>query len=423
MIKFEKDVLAMLQALEQEGFETYATGECIMDYAAGITPEAWTLVTKAAREDVLRILPEVEAAEGEEGALRVDRTYEEEDDKGVLHTKGYICDVYHLGGTIEEEISQYGYTACAIADNPARQLVDPYDGMEANKKKLLKTIGDADELFEKEPIRMMQAMRYVSAYGMDLSVNLHDAILRNWRRLLDHDIAPIRVDLEDVLTGPNAGKALNMMFDTGLMAVIFGEEVARKISAQEGKQFIELCEGIDKVKPFRLRRLGLLYTVLNEKRGLAAIDRMQFDEKTAMHLHDAMTEMIKIQFIRNAPELKQYVFSMGMDRYNYVHNLSKAQRIVYDQPELRIEARNHMMREIRRNGEPLFVEDLVIDANDIMEAGITDDPARAEELLTYVIAKVHQDPRNNDRKYLLKMAKKFNKSKFKVRTRYVHWLR
>ena len=58
-----------------------------------------------------------------------------------------------------------------------------------------------------------------------------------------------------------------------------------------------------------------------------------------------------------------------------------------------------------------------------MEAGITDDPARAEELLTYVIAKVHQDPRNNDRKYLLKMAKKFNKSKFKVRTRYVHWLR
>ena len=66
MIKFEKDVLAMLQALEQEGFETYATGECIMDYAAGITPEAWTLVTKAAREDVLRILPEVEAVNNDD---------------------------------------------------------------------------------------------------------------------------------------------------------------------------------------------------------------------------------------------------------------------------------------------------------------------------------------------------------------------
>jgi tRNA nucleotidyltransferase/poly(A) polymerase len=270
---------------------------------------------------------------------------------------------------------------------------------------------------------MMQAIRYVSRYGMDLTTSLHDSILRNWRKLLDHDIAPIRTDLEDILVGANAGKALNMMFDTGLMAVIFGEEVARKISAQEGKQFIELCEGIDKVKPFRLRRLGLLYTVLNEKRGLKAIERMQFDEKTEMHLRDAMTEMIKIQFIRSSPELKQYVFSVGMDRYNYVHNLSKAQRIVYDQPELRIEGRNHMMREIRRNGEPLFVEDLVIDANDIMEAGITDDPARAEELLGYVIAKVHQDPRNNDRKYLLKMAKKYHKSKFKVRTRYVNWMR
>ena len=48
---------------------------------------------------------------------------------------------------------------------------------------------------------------------------------------------------------------------------------------------------------------------------------------------------------------------------------------------------------------------------------------QAEAVNDGVIAKVHQDPRNNDRKYLLKMAKKFNKSKFKVRTRYVHWLR
>ena len=111
----------------------------------------------------------------------------------------------------------------------------------------------------------------------------------------------------------------------------------------------------------------------------------------------------------------------GMDRYMYLHNLAKAMRIVYDQPANKVEARNYMLKKVSM--EPVFAEDLVIDANDLMEAGIADTPERAEELLNLVVAVVHKNPLNNNRDVLLKQAGKMAKSKFAAKTRYVKWTR
>ena len=62
-------------------------------------------------------------------------------------------------------------------------------------------------------------------------------------------------------------------------------------------------------------------------------------------------------------------------------------------------------------------------ADDIIEAGITDDQQRAEYLLSLLPDVIHQKPGNNERKALLSYAKKFNKSKFRVAFRDVKWLR
>ncbi|TDP57916.1 hypothetical protein [Aminicella lysinilytica] len=423
MLKFDKDVLNALQALEKAGFETYAVGDCIIQWAKGMVPVDWDMVTKAGLEDMKKVFPDGEVIDEANSILRLDFTHEVEDDEETSHIEGAICDITTMEGTIQEELSNYGFTVAAIADNPERTVIDEYGGLEDIKKKLINTIGNADELFQEEPIRMMEAMRYVSDLGFDLQKDVYQAILKNWRLLLNHSIAPIRQELELVLTGEYTGKALNMMADTGLMAVIFGEEVSRKMNTGEMQQFMTLCKNIDKTKALRLRRLGLLYTVFNEKHGLEAIKRMNFDPETEAHLQDAMTEMVKIQFLSNSLEFKRYVCEHGLKRYNYVHMLAKAQRIVYDQPAIKIEARNHLMSEIKMNNEPVFVEDLVIDGNDIMEAGITDSPEQAEDLLYQVLAKAHQDPRNNDRTYLLKIAKKYSKNKFKAKSRYVHWMR
>lgn len=427
MIKLDKDVHGALKALEKAGFESYITGDCIIESLTGESPWEWDLVTKADAGAIQKIFPAAELVHAESSTYRLDFTYEEEDEAGELVEKGSVCDVIPFTGTIEEELSGYGFTACAIADNPERPLADPYGGVQDVQNRILKPVQDGKSLFREEPIRMMEAMSYVALYGFDLSKDLAEAIVANWRLLLDIPMAPIRQELERIMTGTNTGKALNMMADTGLMAVVFGENVARKMSTGEGQQFMALCENIDQTRPVRLRRLALLYTILNEKRGMEAIERMNFDLATETRLKEALTELVTVTFLNNTQDLKRYIFENGWDKYNFLHNLTKAQRIVYEHPSTRIEARNELLKLIQQNNEPIFPEDLCIDEDDILEEGITQDRERATELLKLVVAKVHQDARNNDRKYLLKMARKYNKGnisgKLSAKSRYVHWLK
>ena len=82
-----------------------------------------------------------------------------------------------------------------------------------------------------------------------------------------------------------------------------------------------------------------------------------------------------------------------------------------------------MLKEVLEQHQPIFVEDLKIDADDIIEAGITDDRERAEELLWMLTDIVHTKVSNNDRDILLKNARKYNKSKISAALRDVNWLR
>ena len=66
---------------------------------------------------------------------------------------------------------------------------------------------------------------------------------------------------------------------------------------------------------------------------------------------------------------------------------------------------------------------MVIDVDDIIEAGITDDPERADYLLDLLLTPVHRDMSNNERDKLLKFAKAFNKSRIRRTFRDVTWLR
>lgn len=418
MIKFDKDVLQALKTLEKEGFETYAIGGCVAETVRGVPTYDWDLTTKASVEDLTRIFPQGRFINVDKTVMRVDFTHEEDGEE-----VGAIMDVHLIKGSIEDELAKEVFTIHAMADNPDRRFVDPYGGRDDIKKGLLRTIGNADDVFKKDPIRMMEAVALAAEMSFDLQKDVFDAILSNWRLLLDYDVNPIRECLERVLTGESAGKGLKTMAESGLMAVVLGEDVSKKMSHNDMKMFEVLCDNIEKTRPVRLRRLGLLYTCLGKNAGLSAIERLNFPPGDKLHLDDAMTYLIQIQFLNDPIKFKRFLYNMGMERYNYLHNLGKAQRIIYDYTSLKVESRNIAMQQIVSGNEAVFVEDLVIDANDIMEAGITDDPEKAEKLLHSVVALVHKNPNNNHRDTLLKYAKKYSKNKLAEQLRYVNWFK
>jgi hypothetical protein len=104
-------------------------------------------------------------------------------------------------------------------------------------------------------------------------------------------------------------------------------------------------------------------------------------------------------------------------------SLEKAQRIVFEHfNETKIKSKIYMLEEIQMYREPIFEDELAVDANDLLEAGICSSPEDAAKMLTMLVEEMHVHPRKNTRKDLLELAKKYKTFKFLTWTRGVHWL-
>ena len=425
MIKLPKEVNKIMKTLETAGFEAYAAGDCVRGTLLGEDPYGWDIVTSAGGEKLKELFPEGEVISEKFGIVRLEFIEEVYDKDGTfLGEEGIIADVapYRNGGTIETEMARKDFTINAIADSPYK-IADPYEGREDIRKKLVRTVGDADTQFKEQPIQMIRALRYAAQYGFDLHKSVYDAICSNYALLENVDMKKVRDELLGLMGGAYAGKGLNMLMDTGLLKVVLGENAVAHLTKREMSDLTTLCENVDKTQQVPERRMGLLYTCIDKKKAFDSIDKLQFEEPLRQHFIDAAKDMAKLYFVAQKPDLKKFIYARGWDRYNYMASLEKAQRIVFEHfNETKIKSKIYMLEEIKMYREPIFEDELAVDANDLLEAGICSNPEDAAKMLTMLVEEMHVHPRKNTRKDLLELAKKYKTFKFLTWTRGVHWL-
>lgn len=418
MIKFEDNVLKVIKKIEAAGHIAYAAGPCIRKAYAGEKTPYWDIITDASADELKSMFPEGETI-GKDFEICAD--YKDED--GTEYEDGMVIDVSVIEKSIEKDLAKYIFTVDALADNPQRKFVDPYGGIDDYKDGMINVIGNAQELFIKSPEMMLNAIYLVGETGGKLSKEMYYALKENGQLVKKLDKSIIRDYLDNIMASANTGEALSLIQRVDMMFILYGEEVAAGLNRSELKDFKMLCENIDKTLRISSRRTGALYGFLPKNKIHKAISDMEFEEPLLTNLTDVANDFIKMQFLNNPMQFKKFLFEHGQERYDYMHNLSKAMKIIFEHSNNRIESRNWNMQNIKTNHEPVFLEDLKIDANDLMEAGIAADAEQAMEILSNVVAIVHKNPVNNQRDVLLKAAEKMAKSSFAVKTRYITWLR
>ncbi len=421
MIKRPKEINKILNKLTEQGYEVWCAGQCVVAAYVGEEPQDWDLYTDCPQDKLKELFSEGETLG--KRVLRLDYTNEviSNDINVADHLEGVIADVVTLQGSMEEQLKVYDYTVEAIAENPQKSPVDPYGGREDIKKKLLKTLGDAGQLFNKEPLKILKALRYVALYDFDLSKNVSEAIAQNGRLLMQADKEEILFEFTNIVNGKYAGKALKMIVGLGLLPAFVGEKAAN-MSRRVADEYETLADNIHKLKHIPLRRLAMVYLCF-DRHYQDACHYLPHDEKDAALLDDAASLVAEMHFLGNDVNLKKFLYKCGWEKYKFLDKMSKAYAIAYGASTQKIESREYILKMVLAEKQPIFEEDLAIDADDIIEAGITDDMERAEYLLSLMPAVVHQKPKKNERKTLLELAAKFNKSKLSVVLRDVNWLR
>lgn len=432
MIKLPKNVNNVMKTLGNAGFECYVVGGCVRDSLLGENPLDWDIATAAKLEDLIKLFPEAKVLSEKYSVLRMDFTDDEEDevnpivDIATYRLEGKYTDFVRPDevtfiDSIEDDMKRRDFTINAMADNPQLSFVDPYNGKKDIENKLIRCIGDPKEKFEENPIRMLRAIRLASENGFDLTADVYEAMVEKAHLLEKCGVDAIREEFCRIMVGKATGKALRMLAGAELMPYIIGHE-ATKVNVRQRNQFAALCDRVDETQPVLERRLGLFYTTFEGKKGYRAMERLNYSKDIVQSVSDGLFILEKLYFIKFSPDLKKLLVEIGMDRYSYLDNLDKAQRIIYQSGDEKIMNRYYIVKGITENKEPVYVEDLAINGDDLIEAGI----CKGEEIgkiLLMLTDKVHIKPFENEKDILLKYAKKFKKNKFAATTRRVKWMK
>lgn len=133
-------------------------------------------------------------------------------------------------GTLEDDQKRRDFTINAMAislnDEHFGELVDPFDGIGDLERKIIRTPLDPDITFSDDPLRMMRAVRFASQLNFKLDDEAYKAISRNKDRIKIISQERITDELNKIILSDNPSIAFKILFNTGLLHIIFPEMAA-----------------------------------------------------------------------------------------------------------------------------------------------------------------------------------------------------
>lgn len=159
-------------------------------------------------------------------------------------------------GTMEDDQKRRDFTinALAISLNNSNwgELIDPFNGLEDLKMKIIRTPLDPDITFSDDPLRMIRAIRFASQLQFMIHPETLEAITRNKKRLKILSKERIIDEFNKIMSHPKPSIGLKLLFQTGLLEEFFPELVnLQGVEENEGKlhkdNFYHTLEVVDNV--------------------------------------------------------------------------------------------------------------------------------------------------------------------------------
>ena len=181
-------------------------------------------------------------------------------------------------GTLEEDLSRRDFTvnAMAIALNAPRwgELVDPFGGEKDLASRIIRTPLDPATTFDDDPLRILRAVRFASQLDFTIDPPTRAAIAPIAERLSIISQERITEEFMKVLASPKPSVGLLLMFDTGILRIIFPE--AADLAGVEQRQehhhkdvFLHTCQVVDNICTMTdnvyLRFAALLHDIAKPK--------------------------------------------------------------------------------------------------------------------------------------------------------------
>lgn len=244
------DILELGRVFEAAGEEIALVGGPVRDAFLGVAPHDFDLTTSAPPERTEELLAlwgqavwdvgkEFGTIGGRRGATSVEVTTYRSDTYEVGSRKPEVS----FGDSLEGDLTRRDFTVNAMAMRlPSMALVDPHHGLEDLAQSRLRTPVTAEQSFDDDPLRIMRAARFAAQLGIDVDLDVMEAMEAMAPRLKIVSAERIRAELERLIVSPFPRRGLELMVHTGVAAIVLPEVAELVSTVDEHKRHKDVYE-------------------------------------------------------------------------------------------------------------------------------------------------------------------------------------
>ena len=434
-----REALAVLQKIEEAGGRAYLVGGCVRDALRGAAPKDWDLCSSLPARRIMELFGEKALPTGLKHGTVTVRAGAQSFEVTTFRIDGEYRDGRHPASvtftpSLTEDLKRRDFTLNAMAWHPREGLTDPFGGENDLKAGLIRCVGEPEQRFREDGLRILRGLRFASQLGFALEEKTGRALLEE-RALLDRvSRERVRDELTKALCGEHIRPLLleyrevfaqvipeiRPMFDfdqhspwhiydvwTHTAAVVEAvppEDPALRLAA--------LLHDMGKPASFRLDESGRGHFPGHDRLGAeqaeGVLQGLRYDRGTT----EAVTTLIRWHDTHPAPEeanLRRFLPRLGRERFFQLLTLMAADDRAKNEKSARgaavYEKMRRMAEGILERGDCLSLGQLAVSGEDLIDLGIAPGPALGE-VLGRLLDAVLADPALNRREILLKMAAK-----------------
>lgn len=445
------------------GFEAFLVGGAVRDILLGKTAHDWDLTTNARPQDVMKIFHRVIPTGIKHGTVTVHFMKKEIEVTTYRADQGY-SDGRHpdrviFADSIEDDLSRRDFTMNAIAASlKDGSLVDPFEGQEDLKNKIIRTVGNAHERFMEDGLRPVRALRFASQLNFKIEENTYNEIFKKeiQDKVISISLERFRDEFLKIMKSPKPSVGIKLLEDTGLLKLFIPELAeGRGVTQSDARGFhqfdvldhnIYSCDGapqdnyivrvaalLHDVGKVRARTVSLeddqdnlgqkielihfwkheLYSAEIAEKVLTRLKFSNAEIERICHLikehmfyytSDWKDSSVRRFLVRVGKEYLDDLFALRFAD-NYGKNCQKA--AIESPVTQNILELKERIRKVEEEHSALSLKELKVNGRDLMAAGI-ESGKKLGAILNELFQTVLDDPAMNDREKLLELAKNIN---------------
>lgn len=450
--KIPAEIKEISKKFIDSGFEIYLVGGCVRDLLLGLDPKDWDLTTNANPEEIQELF-EDSFYENDFGTVGI-KTRSEKEGLEVVEVTPYRTEFGYsdkrrpdkviFADKIEEDLKRRDFTVNAIAYNPITgDIKDIYKGQEDIKDKVIRAVGDPDERFGEDALRMLRAVRFAAQLSFVIDVDTLESIIKNKDSLKNVSRERVGEEFSKLIMSDSPSIGLALAEKTNILSHI-SESLTGMLGVDQNKKAHKydvwehslrtLQHAADKGYSLEIRLAALFHDIGKP------ITKREESGKTTFYNHEVVganvtRETLKdLRFSRETISkveklVKNHMFFSDTDQVT----LSAVRRLVakvgkediWDLIKLRICDRigtgrpkeepyrlrkfQSMVEEVMR--DPTSVSMLKIDGNDLIKEFHVEPGPKIGWILNALLEDVLDDPKKNTKTFLVKRVEELLKLK------------